>query len=125
MLHSLLPKAHAKALVLPLLGSIADGFDDWLAATGYTAGSRRNAIRMLPQVDTDLRKRRVRRTLRFLRSVSTCGSMRIAFLREPAVYPVAASQSSKPSAIEPNKGSTSALAWAFGRRECSIGTSEK
>jgi integrase/recombinase XerD len=60
MLHSLLPKAHAKALVLPLLGSIADGFDDWLAATGYTAGSRRNAIRMLPQVDTDLRKRRVR-----------------------------------------------------------------
>src|SRR3954469_1593463 len=51
--------------------------------------------------------------------------MRIAFPREPAVYPVAASQSSKPSAIEPNKGSTSALAWAFGRRECSIGTSEK
>src|SRR5690242_1782885 len=60
MLHSLLPKAHAKALVLPLLGSIADGFDDWLAATGYTAGSRRNAIRMLPHVDNDLRKRRVR-----------------------------------------------------------------
>jgi hypothetical protein len=46
MLHSLLPKAHAKTLVLPLLGSIADGFDDWLAATGYTAGSRRNASRM-------------------------------------------------------------------------------
>ena len=59
MLHSLLPKAHAKTLVLPLLGSIADGFDDWLAATGYTAGSRRNTIRMLPHVDNDLRKRRV------------------------------------------------------------------
>jgi integrase/recombinase XerD len=60
MLHSLLPKAHAKTLVLPLLGPIADGFDDWLVATGYTAGSRRNAIRMLPHVDNDLRKRRVR-----------------------------------------------------------------
>ena len=60
MLHSLLPKAHAKALVLPLLGPIADGFDDWLAGTGYTAGSRRNAIRMLPHVENDLRKRKVR-----------------------------------------------------------------
>lgn len=60
MLHSLLPKAHAKTMALPLLGSIADGFDDWLAANGYTAGSRRYAIRMLPDVDNDLRKRRVR-----------------------------------------------------------------
>jgi len=60
MLHSLLPKAHAKTLALPLLGSIADGFDDWLAVNGYTAGSRRYAIRMLPHVDNDLRKRKVR-----------------------------------------------------------------
>lgn len=57
MLHSLLPKAHAKTLALPLLGSIADGFDNWLAASGYTRGSRKNAIRMLPHVDKDLRKR--------------------------------------------------------------------
>jgi hypothetical protein len=60
MLHSLLPKVHAKTLALPLLGSIADGFDDWLAVNGYTAGSRRYAIRMLPHVDNDLRKRKVR-----------------------------------------------------------------
>jgi site-specific recombinase XerD len=58
MLNSLLPKAHAKTLTLPLLGSIADSFDDWLAGNGYTVGSRRYAIRMLPHVDNDLRKRR-------------------------------------------------------------------
>ena len=57
MLHSLLPKAHRKALALPLLGPIADGFDDWLAVNGYTPGSRRSAIRMLPHVDADLRRR--------------------------------------------------------------------
>jgi len=59
MLHSLLPKAHVKTLALPLLGSIADGFDNRLAVNGYTAGSRRYAIRMLPHVDNDLRKRKV------------------------------------------------------------------
>ncbi len=60
MLQSLLPKAHGKSLALPLLGSIADGFDDWLAVNGYTPGSRRFAIRMLPHVDADLRRRKVR-----------------------------------------------------------------
>jgi hypothetical protein len=50
MLRSLLPKAHHKVLSLPLLGSIADAFDafdDWLAANGFTQGSRRFSIRML------------------------------------------------------------------------------
>ena len=60
MLRSLLPKAHHKFLSLPLLGPIADGFDDWLATSGYTPGSREFAIRMLPHVDSDLRRRRVR-----------------------------------------------------------------
>lgn len=60
MLHSLFPKAHAKTLALPLLGAIADGFDDWLAANGYTTGSRRHLICMLMHVDNDLRKRKVR-----------------------------------------------------------------
>jgi site-specific recombinase XerD len=45
---------------MPLLGPIADGFDDWLAANGYTPGSREFAVRMLPHVDADLRHRRVR-----------------------------------------------------------------
>jgi site-specific recombinase XerD len=60
MLRSLLPKAYHKFLSLPLLGPITDGFDDWLAASGYTPGSREFAIRMLTQVDADLRRRRVR-----------------------------------------------------------------
>jgi integrase/recombinase XerD len=59
MLHSLLPRAHHKFLSLPLLGPIADGFDDWLATSGYTPGSREFAIRMLPHVDADLRHRRI------------------------------------------------------------------
>jgi site-specific recombinase XerD len=59
MLRSLLPRAHHKFLSLPLLGSISDGFDDWLAANGYTPGSREATIRMLPHVDVDLRRRRV------------------------------------------------------------------
>jgi integrase/recombinase XerD len=59
MLHSLLPKAYQKFLLMPLLGPIADGFDDWLAANGYTRGSRRLSIRMLWHVDADLRLRHV------------------------------------------------------------------
>ena len=38
MLQSLLPKAHHKFRALPLLGPIADGFDDWLAAKRLYAG---------------------------------------------------------------------------------------
>jgi hypothetical protein len=60
MLHSLFPRAHRRFLSLPLLGSVADGFDDWLAANGYTRVSRQNSIRMLPNVDADLRRRKVK-----------------------------------------------------------------
>lgn len=60
MLQSLLPKAHQKFLSMPLLGPIVDGFDDWLATNGYTRGSRKFTIRMLPHVESDLRGRRVR-----------------------------------------------------------------
>ncbi len=59
MLRSLLPKAHRKYLSLPLLGPIADGFDDWLAASGFTRGSRTLSIHLLPLVDTNLRRRGV------------------------------------------------------------------
>jgi hypothetical protein len=52
MLRSLLPKAHHKFLSMPLLGPITDGFDDWLAASGFTRGSRKYSIRMLPVLDT-------------------------------------------------------------------------
>jgi len=60
MLRSVLPKAHHKFLAMRLLGPITDGFDDWLAANGYTPGSREFAIRMLPHIEADLRRRRVR-----------------------------------------------------------------
>lgn len=59
MLRSLLPKAHHKFLSLPLLGPITDGFDDWLAANGFTRGARKYSIRMLRFVDASLRRRRV------------------------------------------------------------------
>jgi len=59
MLRSLLPKAHRKYLSLPLLGSIADGFDDWLSASGFARGSRVLSIHLLPLVDKDLRRRGV------------------------------------------------------------------
>ena len=59
MLQSLLPRIFSKRLTLPLLGAIADGFDDWLAANGYTPSSRRFAMRMLPHMDADLRRRKV------------------------------------------------------------------
>jgi site-specific recombinase XerD len=59
MLRSLLPKAYPKFLSMPLLGSIADGFDDWLAASGFTQNSRRYSLRVLRIVDADLRRRRV------------------------------------------------------------------
>jgi len=56
MLHSLLPKANNRFLSLPLLGPIIDGFDDWLAANGFTRGSREVSIRRLRFVDTNLRR---------------------------------------------------------------------
>ena len=60
MLRSLFPKSHRKFASLPLLGPIVDGFDDWLAATGYTPGSREFSIRMFRHVDTYLRRHHIR-----------------------------------------------------------------
>ena len=60
MLRSLFPRAYCRFLSLPLLGSVADGFDDWLAANGYTRISRQNSIRVLPHVEVELRRRQVK-----------------------------------------------------------------
>jgi site-specific recombinase XerD len=57
MLHSTFPRDHHKYLSLPLLGPVADGFEDWLAANGYTRSSRKHAIQKLRHVDVDLRRR--------------------------------------------------------------------
>lgn len=51
MLQNLFPRAHKKFQALPLLGAIADGFDDSLANSGYTESSRRDAMRMLKRAD--------------------------------------------------------------------------
>jgi integrase/recombinase XerD len=69
MLQSLLPKAHRKFRALPLLGSVADGFDDWLTASGYTPGSRKFSIRFLRHADADLLKRGVRKVTELSRSI--------------------------------------------------------
>jgi len=69
MLQFLFPGAHQKFHALPLLGSVADGFDDWLAASGYTAGSRKFSIRFLKDADEDLRKRGVREVAALSRSI--------------------------------------------------------
>lgn len=60
MLHSLFPKSHRSYFSLPVLGPITDGFDDWLAANGYTRGSRKCSIQMLPHVDVYLRRRKLK-----------------------------------------------------------------
>ena len=60
MLRSLFLKAHLKFLSMPLLGPIADSFDDWLAANGYTRSSREYFVSKLPRVDADLRNRQVK-----------------------------------------------------------------
>lgn len=59
MLDSIFPKVNQKFLSMPLLGPVADGFDDWLAANGYTRSSRKHAIQVLWHVDADLRRRRI------------------------------------------------------------------
>ena len=69
MLQSLLPRAHKKFRALPLLGSAADGFEDWLAENGYTPKSRKFSIRFLRDADEDLRKRGVRDVATLSRSI--------------------------------------------------------
>ena len=57
MLQTLFPIAYARILALPMLGAIAEGYNDWLISNGYTNKSREAALRMLPHVDAALRKR--------------------------------------------------------------------
>lgn len=55
------PPSGGQSVFLSLLGPITDGFDDWLCASGYTAGSREFAIRMLTKTgDKSMRWERYR-----------------------------------------------------------------
>ncbi len=69
MLHSIFPKVDHKFLSMPLLGPVADGFDDWLAANGYTRHSRKHAIQMLRHIDVDLRRRRIGEVARLTHAI--------------------------------------------------------
>ena len=69
MLRSLFPRAHRRYLSLPLLGSIVDDLDDWLASNGYTQLSRKSVIWDLPHVDAELRRRRIKKTPNLTRAV--------------------------------------------------------
>ena len=69
MLRSLYPKAHRRYLSLPLLGSIADGLDDWLASNGYTELTRKNAICELRHVDAELRHHRIKEIAHLTRGI--------------------------------------------------------
>jgi integrase/recombinase XerD len=69
MLHSIFAKVDQKFLSMPLLGPVADGFDDWLAANGYTRRSRKHAIQVLRHVDLDLRRRRIGEVARLTHAI--------------------------------------------------------
>jgi len=59
MLTTLFPRNFHTYSALPLLGSLADSFDDWLLDRGYTVNARKFAIHMLRHIDKDLCRRRI------------------------------------------------------------------
>src|SRR5947199_10540525 len=69
MLTALFPKARHAHSSLPLLGSIADNFDDWLLDRGYKVTSRTNAIEMLHHINSDLRRRGIKHITRLTHAI--------------------------------------------------------
>jgi integrase/recombinase XerD len=57
MLKELFPKAHRRFSSLPLLGSVADNFTNWLQQQGYRHGSTRHYVRALSRLDAMIRLR--------------------------------------------------------------------
>ncbi|MBI4306633.1 MAG: tyrosine-type recombinase/integrase [Chloroflexi bacterium] len=57
MLKRLYPQSHVRYLSLPVLGPIADEFDDWLMGRGSTYGTRIIRISATAHIDEYLRKR--------------------------------------------------------------------
>jgi len=57
MLKELFPKAHVRFSSLPLLGSIADGFSDWVEQQGYRRSCCRIHVRTLCRIDTMIQQR--------------------------------------------------------------------
>lgn len=57
MLIELFPKAHRRFSSLPLLGSIADDFTNWLQQQGYQRRTTRLYVRTLSRIDARIRQR--------------------------------------------------------------------
>lgn len=57
MLNILFPKAHTRFSSLPLLGSIADRFTNWLQQQGYQQGTIRHYVRTLSRLDVLIQAR--------------------------------------------------------------------
>jgi integrase/recombinase XerD len=57
MLKELFPRAHLRFSSLPLLGSIADSFTDWLQQQGYRHRCARILVRKLSRLDAMIRQR--------------------------------------------------------------------
>src|SRR5207249_6613735 len=68
MLTTLFQRTLHKYSVLPLLGAIANYFDDWLLAQGYAVNSRTHAIEVFPHIDKDLRRRGIEHVTRLTHS---------------------------------------------------------
>ena len=68
MLTTLFQRTFHKYSALPLLGAIANDFDDWLLAQGYAVNSRTHAIEMFPHIDKDLRRRGIEHVTRLTHS---------------------------------------------------------
>jgi hypothetical protein len=69
MLTTLFPQAFQRHSGLPLLGPIADSFDDWLLDRGYTVTSKTYAIEMLRHIDKDLWRRGIERVTSLSHSI--------------------------------------------------------
>ena len=61
MLDTLFPRASKKCLELPLLGSVMEGFEDWLVEQRYARLYIRSLLRVVRKVDTYLRRKGVHR----------------------------------------------------------------
>lgn len=69
MLRDLYPRSHRRYAALPLLGSVVDDFESWLARKGYTRGIRRQKLKDIVRIERFLRRRAVTHVCRISRSV--------------------------------------------------------
>lgn len=81
MLTDLFDEVHAQYRSLPLLGSVLDDFDEWLAKQGYTFSTRQNYIIYCARIERYLWKRKVHLISDL--SAETIAKCRRYFKRQP------------------------------------------